>query len=168
MDATSSLATVAALQATQNTISHLQQKIQSLTQTSSRKQGRHLFTAELMNEPIPEKMKIPHFEPYDGTRDPTDRLSHYENIMNLASFSDVAMCWAFQTKLMGDARTWCSGLETESISLWKDLNKEFTDYFLGKKACTQVPTHFFYCETKQGGVLEKLQILLQYGSIQSA
>ena len=66
-------------------------------------EAENSFSDAVMNEPIPEKFKMPSLTPYDGTTDPADHIEAFSSWMRLHGIHEYIMCRAFPTTLMGSA-----------------------------------------------------------------
>ncbi|KAL5754083.1 hypothetical protein ACOSP7_022303 [Xanthoceras sorbifolium] len=95
--------------------------------TRRREERESPFTEEISSVPIPDHIKIPRKDMcgYNGTGDPDDHLDTYLDWMNMQGASDALKCKIFPLTLIGDARTWISGLRRQSISSFAELQREF-------------------------------------------
>ncbi|RRT48218.1 hypothetical protein B296_00049143 [Ensete ventricosum] len=103
--------------------------------------GGSPFTPEIQGKPLPTNFRLPTFEPYDGSDDPTEHIIAFYAQMALYNTPYALMCRAFPTTLRGPARTLCSRLKPTSISSFDLLVKEFELNFLAI-ACPKPITAF--------------------------
>ncbi|KAL5846254.1 hypothetical protein ACOSQ3_009778 [Xanthoceras sorbifolium] len=103
--------------------------------TRLREERESPFTEEISSVPIPDHIKIPRKDMcgYNGTGDPDDHLDTYLDWMNMQGASDALKCKIFSLTLIGDARTWISGLRRQSISSFAELQREFRSGFAGSR-----------------------------------
>ena len=98
------------------------------TPTEAPTGGVSPFYETLEAEPVNPGVKITGLESYDGTSDPNDHLSYYENLMVCHRYNDITCCRLFVSTFKSYARTWFSCLPPRSIHSWN----EFKAVFLAK------------------------------------
>ena len=76
---------------------------------------------------FPHKFKVPEFERYNGTTDPTIHLKMYCWTMALYTSNESLLIQTFQYSLTGPAIRWYFKLE--EISCWKDLADAFLEQY---------------------------------------
>ena len=86
------------------------------------------FFETLEAAPVNPGVKITGLESYDGTSDPNNHLSYYENPMVCHRYNDITCCRLFVSTFKAYARTWFSCLPPRSIHSWG----EFKAVFLAK------------------------------------
>ena len=86
------------------------------------------FSETLEIEPVNPGVKITGLESYNGTSDPNDHLSYYENLMVCHRYNDITCCRLFVSTFKSYARTRFSCLPPRSIHSWN----EFKTVFLAK------------------------------------
>ena len=72
--------------------------------------------AYVMENPLPNKFKMPQITPYSSKDDPYDHIQNYESLMMLHGWDDEIMCRVFPLTLVGHARAYFNGLLEASIS----------------------------------------------------
>ena len=80
------------------------------------------FTTSINSFPLPQKIRMPQIESYNGVKDPLDHLETFKTLMHLQGIPDEIMCRAFPTTLKGPARVWFSRLTPSSINTFKELS----------------------------------------------
>ena len=80
------------------------------------------FTTSINSFPLPQKIRMPQIESYNGVKDPLDHLETFKTLMHLQGVPDEIMCRAFPTTLKGPARVWFSRLTPSSINTFKELS----------------------------------------------
>ena len=90
-----------------------------------------LFTTSINSFSLSHKFRMPQIDSYDGVKDSLDHLETFKTLMHLQEVVDKIMCRAFPTTLKGAVRIWFSRLTLNSVSTFKELNAQFTAYFIG-------------------------------------
>lgn len=83
----------------------------------------HPFTPKVMDQPLPEKFKLPQMEMFNDSKDLLDHLEAYKTHMNLQAALDKIMCWAFPMTINGSVRVWFSRLKSDSIPTFTELSQ---------------------------------------------
>lgn len=86
------------------------------------------FTDHLEAGQIEHGVKVTRLECFDGTTDPGDLLSYYENLMIFHRHNDITKGRLFVSTFLAYARTWFSTLPPKSIDSWN----AFKEMFLAK------------------------------------
>ena len=100
------------------------------------------FTAGVLNFPLPVKFIMPHFETFDGTKDPVDHLNTYKNQMEIHGYQNPMRCRAFAITLKGPALAWFNRLLPSSISSFRELSIAFVSHFIGARTYRKLSYHF--------------------------
>lgn len=74
------------------------------------------FTNDILDAPLPPKLKMPQIKLYGGEGDSTEHLKTYRSWMELQGAFGVAMCRAFSLTCTRAARRWYRKLRLGSIS----------------------------------------------------
>lgn len=91
--------------------------------------GRSPFTEILEATQVDQGVKITGLESFDGTTDPNDHLSYYENLMICHRYNDITKCRLFISTFKAYARTWFSGLPARSVNSWEEFKAAFLAKF---------------------------------------
>lgn len=91
--------------------------------------GRSPFSRELEASRVDQGVKITGLESFDGTTDPNDHLSYYENIMICHRYNDITKCRLIISASKAYAQTWFSGLAPMSITSWEEFKMAFLAMF---------------------------------------
>ena len=83
------------------------------------------LTEDIINAPIPDRLRLPKVTLFDETKDPTDHLGVYSPWSRTYGYSDAIKCRLFDTTLAGEARRWWYRLPADSITSWNDLRARF-------------------------------------------
>ena len=86
-----------------------------------------------MSEVVPPRFNMHQTELYDGTTDPLDHLESFKALMLLHGATNGVMCRDFPVTLRKVARLWFSGLRTESIHSFKQLDRLFAAHFISSR-----------------------------------
>ncbi|XP_050248883.1 uncharacterized protein LOC126696142 [Quercus robur] len=104
-----------------------------------------LFTASVLECPLPPKFRLPQLEFYHSTKDPLDHIGTFKTILNLQQTPDEVICRSFPATLKGAARVWFSKLPTSSITNFEQLSDSFVRHFIRHKR----PTSFLLTVRQQ-------------------
>ncbi|KAL2542476.1 Retrotrans gag domain-containing protein [Abeliophyllum distichum] len=80
------------------------------------------FSEDILEKPLPEKLKIPQLTSYEDGNDPVVQLNRYTFWMELQEASEVIMCRAFPLTFRKKAMRWFKKLSQRSIRRWSDLS----------------------------------------------
>ena len=94
----------------------------------------------------PHGFSIPPFAMYDGSSDPYDHMSHYNQAMNLNAGDDRLLCKVFPANLKGPTLAWFHKLPRGSINTFDKLWAAFVSQYL--------------CSIRQKGNISSLQSTL--------
>lgn len=82
---------------------------------------------------LPEKLKVPTFEKYEGKIDPTEHLSYFNSVVGLYNYDGPTRCKLFPSSFKGAARSWFTRLPARSIASFEEMAKRFALAFLSSK-----------------------------------
>ncbi|XP_012831554.1 PREDICTED: uncharacterized protein LOC105952536 [Erythranthe guttata] len=105
-------------------------------------EGTNPFSKHLDNDPIPSNYRPILFE-YNGTTDPTEHLSRFNNTASLHQLTEGVKCRAFVTTLAGPAQAWFGLLPLESINSFGQFTKAFMNQFASSKKCKKTSLSLF-------------------------
>ena len=91
------------------------------------------FTTAVLECPMPSKFHLPQLKPFDGLKDPLDRLNTFKTTLGLQQPPDKILCHSFPTTLKGVAREWFTKLPTSSIDNFEQLGNSFLCHFISGK-----------------------------------
>jgi len=83
------------------------------------------FSAEIINAPCYEKVKMPTLDLYDGTAHTEEHLGVYKAQMYVQDVDAAAYCRYFPTTLKRMAQSWFNGLPLRSVTCFQDLVDKF-------------------------------------------
>ena len=92
------------------------------------------FVRKIREAHMPEHIKLPSFDTYNGTTDPQDHLCHVNSLLDLHSLNDDLRCRILPTTFRENARIWHNDLRAESISSYEDYCRLFLNTFVGSTA----------------------------------
>ncbi|CAA0835692.1 Unknown protein, partial [Striga hermonthica] len=93
------------------------------------------LTFDILQEQLPEKIKIPQIGFYDGTSEPDTHLGLYTSWIDLHGAPDALRCRMFSLTLEEKAQRWYHSLAPHSIAKWSQLKSMFRTHFIGSQAC---------------------------------
>ncbi|XP_073119830.1 uncharacterized protein [Henckelia pumila] len=130
----------------------LKQKIQKLENTDPRESARIKslgcpFSPEIIGEPLPVYFKSAKIKEYDGSADPEEHVTRFENVAMLHCYGDQIKCKVFLTTLVDSAQRWFENLEEGSIKTFKEFREVFLQHFSSSKRYKKTTLSLF--EIKQ-------------------
>ncbi|XP_073138234.1 uncharacterized protein [Henckelia pumila] len=130
----------------------LKQKIQKLENTDPRKSSRVKslgcpFSPEIIGEPLPVYFKSAKIKEYDGSADPEEHVTRFENVAMFHCYGDQIKCKVFLTILVDSAQRWFENLEEGSIKTFKEFREVFLQHFSSSKRYKKTTLSLF--EIKQ-------------------
>ncbi|XP_012834458.1 PREDICTED: uncharacterized protein LOC105955283 [Erythranthe guttata] len=104
---------------------------------------RSPFTMDILNEVLPQGVKISGLPQFEGTTDPLEHIEKFHAMAYLYGPTDVVMCKMFCTTLSKRAMNWFNCLPTRSINIFARLSQRFTNQFAINKQYAKTPAHLF-------------------------
>ncbi|GKV15754.1 hypothetical protein SLEP1_g26507 [Rubroshorea leprosula] len=104
----------------------------------------------ILQESYPSGFRMPHFETYDGTKDPDDHLHAFCSIMQAQNASDALMCKIFPSTLRGNARTWYYSLQPSSVSSYAELAAFFATKFSSRRLIKKTTSELMRVAQRKG------------------
>ncbi|XP_073138653.1 uncharacterized protein [Henckelia pumila] len=91
------------------------------------------FSQEVIEEPLPSHYKSEKIWEYDGSTDPEEHLSRFENVAMLHCYGDKIKCKVFLTTLVDSSQRWFEKLEPQSIRSFTEFKQVFLQHFSSSK-----------------------------------
>ncbi|XP_059431559.1 uncharacterized protein LOC132165071 [Corylus avellana] len=91
------------------------------------------FTDRVMRHPLPDKLKVPRVDKYDGSGDPTNHIESFRAHLILHDTPDEIACRAFPLTLKGAAKEWIEELSVKSVDNFNTLRRLFLSQFLATR-----------------------------------
>ncbi|XP_073025057.1 uncharacterized protein [Primulina eburnea] len=91
------------------------------------------FSAEILAAELPQNFRFPNVGEYDGSGDPEEHLSRFENAALLHQYSDPIKCRVFLTTLVRSSQQWFNLLRPGTISTFQDFGRAFLHQFASSK-----------------------------------
>ncbi|XP_012833036.1 PREDICTED: uncharacterized protein LOC105953901 [Erythranthe guttata] len=110
--------------------------------------GSGPFAKHLDDDPIPANYRPIPFE-YNGTSDPAEHLSRFNNTTSLHQLTEGVKCRAFVTTLAGPAQAWFGLLLPGSIHSFGQFAKAFMNQFASSKKCKKTSLSLFSIRQKE-------------------
>ncbi|GLT32924.1 hypothetical protein SLA2020_075540 [Shorea laevis] len=131
------------------------------------------LSTNIIQEPYPSGFKMPHFETYDGTKDPDDHLHAFCSVMQAQNASDALMCKIFPSTLRGNARTWYYSLGSNSITSYAELAVSFATKFSSRRLIRKTTSELMRVAQREGESLKNYMnrfndAVLEIGSFNQA
>ncbi|XP_012851511.1 PREDICTED: uncharacterized protein LOC105971204 [Erythranthe guttata] len=104
---------------------------------------RSPFTLNILNEVLPQGVKVSGLPQFEGTTDPQEYIEKFHAMADLYGPTDAAMCKMFRTTLSKRAMNWFNALPTGSIDTFAQLSLRFTNQFAINKQYAKTPAHLF-------------------------
>ncbi|XP_073271571.1 uncharacterized protein [Primulina huaijiensis] len=106
------------------------------------------FSDIIVREPLLGHFKSAKIKDYDGSSDPEEHLTRFENMTMLHSYGYHIKCKVFLSTLVDSAQRWFEGLAPQSIHCFEDFQKAFLHQFSSSKKYKK--TSFSLFEVRQG------------------
>ncbi|XP_012842286.1 PREDICTED: uncharacterized protein LOC105962516 [Erythranthe guttata] len=110
--------------------------------------GSSPFAKHLDDDPIPASYRPISFE-YNGTSDPAEHLSRFNNTASLHQLTEGVRCRAFATTLAGPAQAWFGLLPSGSMQSFEQFAKAFMNQFASSKKCKKTSLSLFSIRQKE-------------------
>ncbi|XP_073290538.1 uncharacterized protein [Primulina huaijiensis] len=91
------------------------------------------FSAEILAAELPQNFRFPNVGEYDGSGDPEEHLSRFENAALLHQYSDPIKCRVFLTTLVRSSQQWFNFLRPGTIKTFQDFGRAFLHQFASSK-----------------------------------
>ncbi|XP_012852376.1 PREDICTED: uncharacterized protein LOC105971987 [Erythranthe guttata] len=101
------------------------------------------FTIDILNEVLPQGVKISGLPQFEGTTDPHEHIEKFSAMADLYGPTDAAMCKMFRTTLSKRAMNWFNSLPIGSVDTFARLSTRFTNQFAINKQYAKTPAHLF-------------------------
>ena len=88
------------------------------------------FTHRIEGAELPRRFTQPAFTMYNGSIDPVEHVSHFNQRMTAHSRDKALMCKVFSSSLEPVAMRWFNSLKVDSISSFKELTQAFGSRFV--------------------------------------
>ncbi|XP_012844342.1 PREDICTED: uncharacterized protein LOC105964363 [Erythranthe guttata] len=102
---------------------------------------RSPFTMDILNEVLPQGVKISGLPQFEGTTDPQEHIEKFHAMVDLYGPTDAAMSKIFRTTLSKRAMSWFNSLHTRLIDTFSRLSQRFTNQFAINKQYAKTPAH---------------------------
>ncbi|KAL0413116.1 UNVERIFIED_CONTAM: hypothetical protein Sradi_1513300 [Sesamum radiatum] len=111
-----------------------------------------------MADNLPLNWEEPSLPEYDGTTDPHEHLSYFENIALLHRYTAGVKCRVFVDTLTRSAQQWFNQLPSGSIRSFKEFHSLFLHQFASSKRYQKTIMNLFSLQQREG---EPLRVYLQ-------
>ncbi|KAL0453930.1 UNVERIFIED_CONTAM: hypothetical protein Slati_1371100 [Sesamum latifolium] len=91
------------------------------------------FTKEIMADELPVNCRTPAIAEYDGTTDPQEHLSRFENAALLHRYIDGIKCRVFVTIFTRAAQQWFNQLPPAVIGSFREFRSLFLHQFTSNR-----------------------------------
>ncbi|XP_025661802.1 uncharacterized protein [Arachis hypogaea] len=112
--------------------------------------GATPFQPSILKVRLPKNFDKPTNMRYDGTKDPQEHLTAFEERMNLEGVGDAVRCRAFPVTLAGPAIRWFNALPQGSITAFADISQSFLAWFTTRIAKAKHPINLLGVTQKPG------------------
>ncbi|XP_074570551.1 uncharacterized protein LOC141827208 [Curcuma longa] len=103
---------------------------------------------EILEEGLPPRFKTVPVGEYNGSTDPEDHLSRFENASLLHQYPDGVKCRVFLNTLAGSAQRWFNHLPPASIHSFEEFKEIFLHQFSSAKKYQKSPLTLFSMKQK--------------------
>ncbi|KAL0345371.1 UNVERIFIED_CONTAM: hypothetical protein Sradi_4368400 [Sesamum radiatum] len=120
----------------------------------SASRGTIPFTEEVMTDELSVNCRTPSIAEYDGTTDPQEHLSRFENAALLHRYTDGIKCLVFVTTFARNAQQWFNQLHTAVIGSFREFRSLFLHQFPSSRKYRKTELSLFSIQQKEGESLK--------------
>ncbi|KAL0453914.1 UNVERIFIED_CONTAM: hypothetical protein Slati_1369500 [Sesamum latifolium] len=113
------------------------------------------FTDTVMVDELPMNCRTPAIAEYDGTTDPMEHLSHFENAALLHRYTDGIKCRVFVTTFARAAQQWFNQLPVGAIENFQEFRSLFLHKFASSRKLRKTELSLFAVRQKDDEPLKK-------------
>ncbi|KAL0374092.1 UNVERIFIED_CONTAM: hypothetical protein Sradi_3324900 [Sesamum radiatum] len=107
------------------------------------------FTEEVMTDELPVNCRTPAIVEYDGTTDPQEHLSRFENTALLHRYTDGIKCRVFVTTFTWAAQQWFNQLPLPVIGSFREFRSLFLHQFASSGKYRKIELSLFSIRQKE-------------------
>ncbi|KAL0420786.1 UNVERIFIED_CONTAM: hypothetical protein Slati_3101500 [Sesamum latifolium] len=112
------------------------------------------FTEEVMADELPVNCRTPAIAEYDGTTDPQEHLSRFENAVLLHRYTDGIKCRVFVTTFARAAQQWFNQLPPAVIGSFREFRSLFLHQYTSSRKHRKTKLSLFSIRQKEGESLK--------------
>ncbi|KAL0345686.1 UNVERIFIED_CONTAM: hypothetical protein Sradi_4399900 [Sesamum radiatum] len=101
------------------------------------------FTETVMADELPLNCRTPAIAEYNGTTDPMEHLSRFENATLLHHYTDGIECRVFVTTFAGVAQQWFNQLPVGVIGIFQEFRSHFLHQFASRRKVRKTELSLF-------------------------
>ncbi|KAL0434309.1 UNVERIFIED_CONTAM: hypothetical protein Slati_2765200 [Sesamum latifolium] len=113
------------------------------------------FTEAVMSDELPVNCHTPAIAEYDGTIDPPEHLSRFENVALLHRYTDGIKCRVFVTTFARAAQQWFNQLPTGAIGSFQEFQSLFLYQFASNRKLRKTELSLFAVRQKDNEPLKE-------------
>ncbi|KAK4406538.1 hypothetical protein Sango_0660300 [Sesamum angolense] len=139
-------------------LEYLQKGLQDIIgdgSASRRTNGHPLFTEGVIVDELPVNCHTPAIAKYDGTTDPQEHLSRFENAALLHRYTGGITCLVFVTTFARAAQQWFNQLPPAMIGSFQEFRSLFLHQFASSRKHRKIELSLFSIRHKEGEPLEE-------------
>ncbi|KAL0439422.1 UNVERIFIED_CONTAM: hypothetical protein Slati_2425200 [Sesamum latifolium] len=112
------------------------------------------FTEEVMADDLPVNCRTPAIAKYDGTTDPQEHLSRFENAALLHRYTNSIKCRVFVTIFARTAQQWFNQFSPTVIGSFREFRSLFLHQFASIRKHRKTALSLFSIRQKEGESLK--------------
>ncbi|KAL0433506.1 UNVERIFIED_CONTAM: hypothetical protein Slati_2684900 [Sesamum latifolium] len=113
------------------------------------------FSETVMTDELPKNCRTPVIAEYDGTIDPMEHLSRFENSALLHRYTDGIKCRVFVTTFARAAQQWFNQLHTRAIGSFQEFRSLFLHQFASSQKLRKTELSLFAVRQKDNEPLKE-------------
>ncbi|KAL0400432.1 UNVERIFIED_CONTAM: hypothetical protein Sradi_2386500 [Sesamum radiatum] len=113
------------------------------------------FSEEIMADELPLNWKESNLPKYDGTTDPQEHLSCFENIALLYRYTAGVKCRVFVNTFTRSAQQWFNQFSSGSIRSFVEFRSLFLHHFASSKRCQKTILSLLSLQQREGESLKE-------------